>query len=146
MSKVRVNNFAMSLDGYSAGPDQSVDNPLDVGGASLHDWALATRSGRRVHGMEGAEAGLDDEFVARGHDGIGATIMGRNMFGPIRGPWGDGSWSGWWADEPPFLHPVFLLTHHARPSRTMQGGTTFHFVDGGIEAARERGPLASTVA
>jgi dihydrofolate reductase len=138
MPKVRVNNFAISLDGYAAGPDQSLDEPLGVGGERLHEWAFETRSGRRVHGMEGGDTGLDDEFMARGHDGIGAAIMGRNMFGPIRGPWADDEWSGWWGDDPPFHHPVFVLTHHARPSLTMQGGTTFHFVDGGIEAAREQ--------
>jgi dihydrofolate reductase len=138
MPKLRVSNFTISLDGYGAGPDQSIDNPLGVGANDIHDWAFATRSGRRAHGMEGGETGIDDEFMARGQDGIGATIMGRNMFGPIRGPWGDEAWSGWWGDEPPFHHPVFVLTHHARPSLTMEGGTTFHFVDGGIEAAREQ--------
>jgi dihydrofolate reductase len=138
MPKVRVHNFAISLDGYAAGPDQSLDNPLGVGGTRLHEWAFATRSGRRTHGMDGGEEGLDDEFVARGDAGIGATVMGRNMFGPIRGSWGSEPWSGWWGDDPPFHHPVFVLTHHPRPSITMQGGTTFHFVGDGIEAARER--------
>jgi dihydrofolate reductase len=138
MANVRVNNFTISLDGYAAGPDQCLDNPLGVGGARLHEWAFKTRSGRRVHGMEGGETGVDDEFMARGQDGLGATIMGRNMFGPIRGPWGDDEWSGWWGDDPPYHHPVFVLTHHARPSITMQGGTVFHFVDGGIEAARDQ--------
>ena len=136
MPRVRVNNFAISLDGYAAGPDQSVENPLGVGGESLHEWAFATRSGRRVHGMEGGDTGIDDDFVARGHEGVGATIMGRNMFSPIRGPWGDEQWSGWWGDNPPFHHPVFVLTHDARPSLPMDGGTIFHFVDGGIETAR----------
>jgi dihydrofolate reductase len=138
MPKVRVHNFAISLDGYAAGADQSLDNPLGVGGTRLHEWAFATRSGRRTHGMDGGEEGLDDEFVARGDAGIGATVMGRNMFGPIRGSWGSEPWSGWWGDDPPFHHPVFVLTHHPRPSITMQGGTTFHFVGDGIEAARER--------
>jgi dihydrofolate reductase len=138
MPKLRVHQFAISLDGYGAGPDQSTDNPLGVGGERLHDWAVATRSFRRVHGGEGGDEGLDDQFVARADAGIAATIMGRNMFGPIRGPWGDDQWTGWWGDDPPFHHPVFVLTHHPRPPITMQGGTTFHFVDDGIEAALQR--------
>jgi dihydrofolate reductase len=138
MAKVRVHNFAISLDGYGAGPDQSTDNPLGVGGERLHEWVVATRSFRQVHGGEGGDEGLDDQFSARGEVGIGATIMGRNMFGPVRGPWGDDQWTGWWGDDPPFHHPVFVLTHHPRPSITMQGGTTFHFVGDGIEAALQR--------
>jgi dihydrofolate reductase len=138
MSKVRVHNFAISLDGYAAGPDQSLDHPLGVGGSDLHNWAFATRTFRRMHDMDGGDTGLDDEFAAQGTAGIGATIMGRNMFGPIRGPWRDDQWTGWWGDDPPYHHPVFVLTHHPRPSIAMQGGTTFHFVDDGIEAALER--------
>jgi dihydrofolate reductase len=138
MPKLRVHNLAISLDGYAAGPNQSLDNPLGVGGPGLHEWAFATRTGRQMHGMDGGDEGLDDEFVAQGDVGIGATIMGRNMFGPIRGPWGSDQWTGWWGDNPPYHHPVFVLTHHPRPSVTMQGGTTFHFVDDGIEAALER--------
>jgi dihydrofolate reductase len=139
MPKLRVHNLALSLDGYAAGPNQSVDNPLGIGGTRLHEWAFATRSGRRTHGMEGGEeGGIDDQFIAEGDVGIGATIMGRNMFGPVRDGWGDGQWSGWWGDNPPFHHPVFVLTHHRRPAITMEGGTTFHFVDDGIEAALER--------
>jgi dihydrofolate reductase len=139
MPKLRVHNLAMSLDGYAAGPDQSLDNPLGVGGPRLHEWAFATRTARRTHGMEGGdEGGVDDQFVARGDEGVGATIMGRNMFGPIRGHWGSGEWTGWWGENPPYHHPVFVLTHHPRPSITMQGGTTFHFVDDGIEAALAR--------
>jgi dihydrofolate reductase len=139
MSKVRVSNFSISLDGYGAGPDQSLDEPLGIGGESLHEWMLATRTGRRdVLGLDGGETGVDDDFVARGHSGIGATIMGRNMFGPIRGPWGDEEWSGWWGDEPPYHHPTYVLTHHPHPAIPMQGGTTFHFVDGGIETALEQ--------
>jgi dihydrofolate reductase len=138
MPNVQVHNFAMSIDGYGAGPDQSLENPLGVGGSQLHDWVFKTRSGRRMLGMDGGDEGLDDEFVARGDVGIGATVMGRNMFGPIRGPWGDGTWLGWWGDDPPYHHPVFVLTHNARPSITMQGGTTFHFVTDGIEATLER--------
>lgn len=135
MPKLRVHNFAISLDGYAAGPDQGVDNPLGVGGGRLHEWAFATRSARETHGMEGGDAGIDDDFMAQGDIGIGATIMGRNMFGPIRGPWADQQWTGWWGDNPPYHHPVFVLTHFPRPPVTMQGGTTFHFVSDGIEAA-----------
>jgi dihydrofolate reductase len=142
MSKVRVHNLAVSLDGYAAGPDQDIDNPLGVGGPRLHEWVLATPTGRRMFGLEDGggedESSVDDEFFARGDVGIGATIMGRNMFGPIRGPWGDEEWTGWWGDEPPYHHPVFVLTHHPRPSIPMEGGTTFHFVGDGIEAALER--------
>jgi dihydrofolate reductase len=138
MPKLRVHNIAMSVDGYAAGPDQSVDNPLGVDGVRLHQWVFATRTGNQMLGIDGGSEGLDDTFVAQGKVGIGATIMGRNMFGPIRGAWGNDQWSGWWGDNPPFHHPVFVLTHHSRPSITMQGGTAFHFVDDGIEAALER--------
>jgi dihydrofolate reductase len=138
MPKVRVHNFSISLDGYAAGPDQSLDNPLGVGGHRLHDWAFATRTFRQMQGTDGGDVGLDDEFAAQGGAGVGATIMGRNMFGPIRGSWGDDQWTGWWGDDPPYHHPVFVLTHHPRPSFAMQGGTTFHFVEDGIEAALER--------
>jgi len=138
MPKLRVHDLAISLDGYAAGPDQGRDNPLGVGGTALHEWVFATRSGRRMQGREGGDEGLDNEFLAQGEVGIGATIMGRNMFGPIRGEWSGAEWTGWWGDNPPFHHPVFVLTHHPRPSVTMQGGTTFHFVDGGIELALER--------
>jgi dihydrofolate reductase len=135
MPKVRVHNVAVSLDGYAAGPDQSLDEPLGVGGPRLHEWVFKTRYGRRMLGQEGGETGLDQEFLERGDAGIGATVMGRNMFGPVRGGWGDSSWTGWWGDEPPYHHPVFVLTHHARAPIPMKGGTTFHFVDGGIESA-----------
>jgi dihydrofolate reductase len=137
MAKVRVHNFSISLDGYGAGPEQSLDNPLGVGGNQLHTWAFATRNARQMFDMEGGDEGIDNDFWARGVEGIGATIMGRNMFGPIRGSWGAGEWTGWWGDDPPFHHPVFVLTHYPRPSITMKGGTTFHFVDG-TEAALER--------
>ncbi len=135
MANLRVHNFALSLDGYAAGPDQSLDNPLGVGGRRLHEWVFETRSFRRMQGMAGGDENLDDSVAARAEVGIGATIMGRNMFGPVRGPWGDEDWTGWWGDDPPFHHPVFVLTHHPRPSITMQGGTTFHFVSAGIDAA-----------
>ncbi len=138
MGRVRVHNFAVSLDGYAAGPDQSREDPLGAGGTRLHEWAFATRSFRRAHGMEGGDEGLDDDWMARGEVGIGATIMGRNMFGPVRGPWPDGEWKGWWGDDPPFHHPVFVLTHHPRDPVQMEGGTTFHFVTDGLEQALER--------
>jgi dihydrofolate reductase len=139
MAKLRVHNLAISFDGYAAGPDQDADNPLGVGGPLLHEWVFATRTARQTFGAgEGGEEGLDDEFIAQGDVGIGATIIGRNMFGPIRGPWKDDEWKGWWGDNPPYHHPVFVLTHHPRASFSMQGGTTFHFVTDGIEAALER--------
>ena len=141
MPKLRVHNVSISLDGYMAGPDQGPDNPLGVGGGGLHEWAFATRSFRVTYGMGGGDDGIDgidDLFIAEGDAGIGATIMGRNMFGPIRGPWDDETWTGWWGDDPPFHHPVFVLTHHPRAAVTMQGGTTFHFVQDGIQAALER--------
>ena len=138
MPKLRVHNVSISFDGYAAGPDQSLDNPLGVGGPPLHDWVFATRSGQRMLGAEGGDVGLDDDFIARGTEGIGATVMGRNMFGPIRGPWHDESWTGWWGDNPPFHHQVFVLTHHPRPPLAMQGGTTFHFVDDAAEAVLEQ--------
>jgi dihydrofolate reductase len=137
MARVRVHGFTVSLDGYGAGPDQSVDHPLGVGGARLHEWVFATRFGREMLGQEGGETGIDHEFFARRTGGVGATVMGRNMFGPVRGPWGESDWSGWWGSDPPFHHPVFVLTHHPRPPIEMQGGTTFHFVDAGLEAALE---------
>ena len=136
MAKVRVHNFSISLDGYGAGTDQGLDHPLGVGGNRLHTWALKTRAGRRqVLGKPGGEEGLDNDFWLRGDEGIGATIMGRNMFGPIRGEWRDDGWKGWWGDEPPYHHPVFVLTHHPHEPIPMEGGTTFHFVTDGIEAA-----------
>src|ERR1700716_250524 len=138
MAKVRVHNFSISVDGYGAGPEQSLDNPLGVGGNGLHTWAFKTRAGRQMLGQPGGEEGVDNDFWMRGDDGIGATIMGRNMFGPIRGPWGDDEWKGWWGDEPPYHHPVFVLTHHAHDPIPMEGGTTFSFVSEGIEAALER--------
>src|SRR5690606_5776336 len=113
-------------------------HPLGVGGERLHEWAFATRSFQAMHGRTGGATGIDDDLVAEGVEGVGATIMGRNMFGPVRGPWPDETWRGWWGEDPPFHHPVFVLTHHPRPPLEMAGGTTFHFVTDGIEAARER--------
>jgi len=138
MPKLRVHNFAISLDGYGAAPAQSLENPIGVNGGRLHEWVFATRAGRQMLGEQGGDAGLDNEFLLRGDAGIGATIMGRNMFGPIRGPWGSEQWTGWWGANPPYHHPVFVLTHHPQPPIAMQGGTTFHFVADGIEAALER--------
>ena len=115
MSKLRIHNFSVSLDGYAAGPDQNLDNPLGVGGRELHNWAFATRTFREMWGEEGGNEGVDDRFAAAGEVGLGATIMGRNMFGPIRGDWTDEEWKGWWGDNPPYHTPVFVLTHHARP-------------------------------
>jgi dihydrofolate reductase len=138
MPKLRVHNFAISLDGYAAGPNQSLDNPLGIGGSRLHEWVFATRTGGQMLGTDGGGEGVDDEFMARGDVGLGATIMGRNMFGPIRGDWGDQQWTGWWGDNPPYHHPVFVLTHHPHPAITMLGGTTFHFVDDDIDAVLNR--------
>jgi len=138
MTKLRVNSFSISIDGYGAGPNQSLENPLGVGGESLHEWIVTTRTFQQMYGNEGGTTGEDDEFVARGLKNIGAWILGRNMFGPIRGSWPDDSWKGWWGDAPPYHTPVFVLTHHPRESIAMDGGTTFHFVTDGIHAALER--------
>jgi dihydrofolate reductase len=143
MPKLRVHCFALSLDGFGAGPSQDADNPLGVGGMAAHEWAFQTRTFRRIHGQTGGETGTDDDYVARGFDNVGAWIMGRNMFGPIRGPWRDESWTGWWGDEPPFHTPVFVLTHHPRKSFTLKGGNTFHFVTDGIESALRQGVEAA---
>jgi dihydrofolate reductase len=142
MSKLRF-TITMSLDGYVAGPNQSLDNPLGEDAMALHEWAFATRSFRNDHGGEGGETGLDDERAGAWNVNVGATIMGRNMFGPIRGPWGDESWDGWWGEDPPYHTPVFVLTHHPREPLEMKGGTTFHFVTDGIEAALEQAIAAA---
>lgn len=139
MTRVRVESFTISLDGYGAGPGQGIDNPLGVGGEDLHQWALPTRTFQRLlFGAEDGTTGIDDDFAARGVTGIGAWILGRNMFSPIRGPWPDMNWRGWWGDNPPYHVPVFILTHHARPPVEMEGGTTFHFVTGGVQDALDR--------
>lgn len=136
MPKVRVHNVSISIDGYAAGPEQSRDHPLGIDGERLHEWVFATRTARQVHGMDaGGETGLDDEYIARAEVGIGATVMGRNMFGPVRGEWGSDPWDGWWGPDPPFHHPVFVLTHHPHRPIEMEGGTSFHFVTDGIRAA-----------
>ena len=129
MSKLRVESFTISLDGFGAGPDQDLGNPLGVGGGALHGWAMATRTfQQKVFGGDGGQTGIDDDFAARGFQNMGAWILGRNMFGPVRGPWPDESWRGWWGDNPVYHVPVFVLTHHARAPLVMEGGTTFHFV------------------
>ena len=138
MSKLRVHAFAISLDGYGAGPDQGLDHPLGKGGAGLHEWFYPTRTFQRMFGKDQGTTGVDDEFAARGFAGIGAWILGRNMFGPVRGPWPDESWKGWWGKNPPYHVPVYVLTHHPRPSVEMEGGTVFHFVTDGIDVALER--------
>ena len=138
MSKLRVHCFSISLDGYSAGPNQDRDNPVGVGGLPVFGWQFATGTHHQMSGKDGGETGLDNDLVSRGFENIGAWIMGRNMFGPIRGPWTDEGWKGWWGDNPPYHTPAFVLTHHPRASITMQGGTTFHFVTGGIQAALEQ--------
>jgi len=144
MPKLRVQGFSISLDGYGAGPGQSLENPLGVGGMALHRWVLPTRTLQKMlFGKEGGTTGTDDDFAARGIANLGAWILGRNMFGPVRGPWPDEAWKGWWGDNPPYHVPVFVLTHHPRASITMAGGTTFHFVTDGIEAALKRATEAA---
>lgn len=144
MTRVRVESFSISLDGYGAGPDQSLEQPLGIGGMDLHQWALPTRTFQRaLFGAEGGTTGVDEDFAARSFQNIGAWILGRNMFAPSRGPWTDLSWQGWWGDNPPYHVPVFVLTHHARPSIEMAGGTTFHFVTGGMHEALERARAAA---
>jgi len=139
MSKLRVESFTLSLDGFGAGPDQDLNNPLGVGGTALHGWAIPTRTFQKnLFGIDGGETGVDEEFAARGFQNIGAWILGRNMFGPVRGPWPDDSWRGWWGDNPVYHVPVFVLTNHPRPPLVMAGGTTFYFVTDGAAAALER--------
>lgn len=138
MSKLRVACYSISVDGYAAGPNQDIDNPLGVGGAAIQEWVFPTRTFQRMIGGDGGTTGLDDQFAARGFDNVGAWIMGRNMFGPVRGPWPDEAWKGWWGDNPPYHTEVFILSHHPRPSVTMEGGTIFHFVTEGIDEALHR--------
>ena len=142
--KVVVRSLAVSLDGFSAGPHQDLRNPLGAGGEALMEWLFPTRVFRSMHG-EGAdgETGVDNRMAERGFAGVGAWILGRNMFGPVRGPWPDEDWKGWWGEEPPYHVPVFVLTHHARPALPMRGGTEFHFVTGGIHAALEQAKAAA---
>jgi dihydrofolate reductase len=143
MSKLKISSFSISIDGFGAGPAQSLENPLGLGGTQLHEWAFSTRTFQRMFGNEDGEAGVDDDFAARGFENIGAWIMGRNMFGPVRGSWPDETWKGWWGDNPPYHTPVFVLTHHPRAPIVMEGGTTFEFVTEGIHAALEKATAAA---
>jgi len=138
MSRIRVAGFSISLEGFGAGPNQSLENPMGEGGTALHQWAFPTRTFHAMQGKTGGTNGIDDEFAVASFDNVGAWVLGRNMFGPVRGSWGDFSWKGWWGDSPPYHVPVFVLTHNPRPPLEMQGGTTFHFVTDGIEAALAR--------
>ncbi|HEY4299555.1 MAG TPA: dihydrofolate reductase family protein [Candidatus Didemnitutus sp.] len=143
MPRVRVHGFTISADGLGAGPGQDRDNPLGRGGIGLHGWMFPTRTFQRMIGGEGGTTGRDDELARAGFDNVGAWILGRNMFGPVRGAWPDDSWKGWWGENPPYHVPVFVLTHHPRESLKMDGGTTFHFVTGGIESALEKARAAA---
>ena len=138
MTRVRVESFTISIDGYGAGPNQDINHPLGAGAEGLHQWLIPTRTFQQIHGAGDGTTGVDDDFAARGFKNVGAWILGRNMFGPVRGPWPDMDWKGWWGNNPPYHVPVFVLTHHARPSIEMEGGTTFHFVTGGIHEALSR--------
>jgi dihydrofolate reductase len=143
MPKLRVLSFAVSLDGFAAGPNQDLHNPLGVRGPELMEWFFNTRSWRQMHGQQGGDTGIDDSIAEQGFENIGAWILGRNMFGPVRALWPDASWRGWWGEEPPYHTQVFVLTHHARPPLKMHGGTEFHFVTDGIHAALERARAAA---
>jgi dihydrofolate reductase len=143
MSGLVVRSYGVSLDGFGAGPDQSLEHPLGVRGLELMQWRFPTRAWHQYVKKEGGETGRDNEIEERGFDNLGAWILGRNMFGPVRGPWPNEDWRGWWGEEPPYHVPVFVLTHHARAPLAMQGGTTFHFVTGGIEEAAARAKEAA---
>lgn len=141
--QLRVHCFAVSLDGFGAGPNQTLEKPLGVGGEALHTWFVPTRTFRQMLGQDGGTTGINDDFAARGFENIGAWILGRNMFGPVRGEWPDDTWKGWWGGNPPYHVPVFVLTHHARRSIAMEGGTTFHFVTDGIHSALRQARAAA---
>jgi len=143
MSRVRVSSFAISLDGYGAGAGQDLQNPLGRGGPDVMEWFFHTRAWRRMQGQQGGETGVDNDMAERGFDRVGAWILGRNMFGPVRGPWPDENWRGWWGEEPPYHTPVFVLTHHPRQSLKMAGGTVFHFVTDGIDSALKQAKTAA---
>lgn len=145
MSKLRVNSFSLSIDGYGAGPNQDLENPIGVGGLKVFDWFFPTRTWQRMHGGDDGEVGVDDDIAAKAFENVGAYILGRNMFGPVRGSWPEGpdEWKGWWGDEPPYHTPVFVLTHHPRVPLEMKGGTTFYFVTDGIHSALEQAKLAA---
>jgi dihydrofolate reductase len=143
MPKLKVQSFAVSIDGFGAGPNQDLENPLGVRGPELMEWFFNTRFWQNMHQRDGGETGIDNEIAEQGFAGIGAWILGRNMFGPVRGPWPDESWKGWWGDEPPYHTPVFVLTHYPRASLKMAGGTTFHFVTDGIQEALQQAKKAA---
>jgi dihydrofolate reductase len=143
MTKVRVQSFGMSIDGFSAGARQDLQNPLGLRGPEIMEWFFPTRVFRAMHGGEGGETGTDNRIAEQGFENVGAWILGRNMFGPVRGPWPDESWKGWWGDEPPYRVPTFVLTHHVRAPIEMKGGTTFHFVTDGIESALAKANAAA---
>lgn len=143
MSKVRVAAFSISLDGFGAGPRQDINNPLGVRGFELHAWFRDTEAFKKMHGQSGGTEDIDNDFAAKSFENIGAWILGRNMFGPVRGPWVDDSWKGWWGDSPPYHVPVFVLTHHARSPLAMEGGTTFYFVTDGLESALQKAKEAA---
>ena len=143
MSNVRVAAFSVSLDGFGAGPRQDLNNPLGIRGLELHAWFQDTEVFKKMHGQSGGTRGIDNDFAAASFENVGAWILGRNMFGPVRGPWEDESWKGWWGDNPPYHTPVFVLTHHARPPLVMGGGTTFHFITDGLESALEKAKEAA---
>ena len=143
MSRLRVESFSLSLDGYGAGPSQDLENPLGVNGPSIFEWFFPTQTFSKMVGKPDGTTGVDNQFASRGFENIGANIMGRNMFGPIRGAWTDDQWKGWWGTNPPYHSPVFILTHHARPSIEMEGGTVFHFVTDGIESALKQAQKAA---
>jgi dihydrofolate reductase len=143
LAKVRVAAFSLSVDGFGAGPEQSLNDPLGKRGMELHQWAFGTRTFQTMFGKGGGSVGVDNDYAARGMSNFGAFILGRNMFGPVRGDWPDDSWKGWWGDNPPYHAPTFILTHHARDPIVMEGGTTFHFVTEGIEAALEKARAAA---
>ena len=143
MPRVRVGGFSVSLDGFAAGPEQSINDPLGKRGMELHQWFFGTGTFRAMHGQSGGSNDLDERYAARSMEGFGAFILGRNMFGPIRGPWPDEAWKGWWGDTPPYHAPVFVLTHHARAPIEMKGGTTFHFVTDGPAAALAQAKTAA---
>ena len=143
MSKLRVQSFSVSLDGFSAGPNQDLQNPLGVRGPEIFEWFFPTQVFQKMYGQGEGEKGIDNGMAEQSFENIGAWILGRNMFGPVRGPWPDESWKGWWGEEPPYHVPAFVLTHHARAPLEMKGGTTFHFVTGGIHSALEQAKQAA---
>ena len=143
MSKLRVQSFTISIDGYGAGPSQDLQNPLGIRGTELMEWFFHTRVWRKMQALDGGETGIDNEIAEQGFAGVGAWILGRNMFGPVRGPWPDDTWKGWWGDEPPYHTPVFVLTHYARAPIKMAGGTEFRFVTEGVHAAWEQATAAA---